>query len=190
MPRLPVEIDPAVSRTAAGDRAEGAERRPVAAMRLPRDGADLTRYLEGRPVIARPSQYSSARSPPASARTSSRRRLAPAPSWSTPHEADSLRTATAGLDRRDDDWIGESRALVVTPRSPCTSARSCLNVPAALFYFGAHRFYEGSPHHQSRSSCSAAVHRAHGRPYARAPHNKAVARRVLLGGVSLLPLFL
>ena len=190
MPPLPVEIDPAVPEPLQAIALKALERRPVDRYASAHEMAlDLTRYLEGRPVIARPSQYSSA----LAARV--RPHLEQIGDWLRlklvyAHEADSLRTAYGRLDRRDDDWIGESRALSYSQIALYLGA--FVLMCGSLFYFGAHRFYEavtgitkpfivlGLPF----IGLNAAAHTLERRQH------KAVAVAFYLGGVSLLPLFL
>jgi hypothetical protein len=110
-PKLPVEIDPrvpeplqAIALTAMA--AEPADRYPSA-----REMAlDLRRYLEGRPVVARPTIYRSALA----------RRIEPhveqVAEWERlrlihPHEGDRLRRAYGQLHAREDDWIVQGRVL-------------------------------------------------------------------------------
>lgn len=110
-PRLPVEIDPrvpeplqAIALTALA--AEPADRYPSA-----REMAlDLRRYIEGRPVVARPALYRSALA----------RRVEPhveqVAEWERlrliyPHEGDRLRAAYRQLQAREDDWIVQGRIL-------------------------------------------------------------------------------
>ena len=110
-PRLPVEIDPrvpeplqAIALTAMAK--EPADRYPSA-----REMAlDLRRYLEGRPVLARPVLY----------RSALERRVEPhveqVAEWERlrliyPHEADRLRAAYGRLQAREDDWIVQGRVL-------------------------------------------------------------------------------
>ena len=72
--------------------------------------ADLERFLDGRPVLARPSIYTTTLGDRTAAH------LAHIDEWLRlrlihPHEAGALRAAYRALDARDDDWIVESRAL-------------------------------------------------------------------------------
>jgi hypothetical protein len=73
-------------------------------------GPDLRAFLDGRPVTARPSRYASV----LTARI--RPHLDQVEDWLRlklihPHEAGRIRSAYGALERRDDDWIGESRVL-------------------------------------------------------------------------------
>ena len=79
---------------------------------------DLTRYLEGRPVLARPTQYASDARLTRARRTSIR-------SASGCGSSSSIRTKPTGcaavyrqFDVREDDWIAASRMLVVLADRP------------------------------------------------------------------------
>jgi protein kinase-like protein len=110
-PRLPVEIDPRVPEplqavALKAMAADPADRYPTA-----REMAlDLRRYIEGRPVLARPRLY----------RAALERRLAPhldqIGEWERlkliySHEGQRLRLAYERLRAREDDWIVQSRVL-------------------------------------------------------------------------------
>ena len=115
-------------------------------------GADLQRYLDGRPVLARPSLYA----------TTLGMRVAPhlqqIGEWLRlrlihPHEAERLHSAYRALDARDDDWIVESRALSYSQIALYLGA--FLLVCGSLFYFVAHRWYDAVDGHRAgRCWCS------------------------------------
>ncbi len=138
-PRLPAELQPdvpeplqAIALKAMEPRAE--DRYPSA-----REMAlELRRFLDGRPVLARPSFYGSALG------RRVRPQLEAIEEWLRlkliyPHEAARLRSVYRGLEHRDDDWIVESRQL--------TLARIALYLGVfvvacgGLFYLIAHRFH-------------------------------------------------
>jgi hypothetical protein len=100
--------------------------------------ADLARYLEGRPVLARPSVYTTTLGDRAAGH------LEQIAEWARlrlihPHEADGLRSAYRALDARDDDWIVESRALTYPQIALYLGA--FLLLCGSLFYFAAERWY-------------------------------------------------
>ena len=139
-PRLPVEIDPRVPEPLQAIALKAMERDPgqryASALDL---GVDLQRYLDGRPVQARPSVYTSTLG----------MRVAPhiqqVGEWLRlrliyPHEAERLRSAYRALDAREDDWIVDSRALSYSQIALYLGA--FLLVCGSLFYFAAHRWYD------------------------------------------------
>ena len=86
-------------------------------------GRDLERYLEGRPVEARPTQYTSA----LTARVASH--IEHIQDWLRlkliyPHEAGTLRAAYRGWNGATTTGLA-NRACCRTRRSRSTSARSC-----------------------------------------------------------------
>jgi serine/threonine protein kinase len=110
-PRLPTEVDPAVPEPLQAIALQAMATLPEDRYATARDmAADLHRYLEGRPVLARPPAYRSALD----------RRMRPhldqIGEWQRlkliyPHEARSLRSAYGRLESREGDWILGSRAL-------------------------------------------------------------------------------
>src|ERR1051326_7453004 len=99
---------------------------------------DLRRYLEGRPVTARPSVYAS------TLETRVRPHVDQIEEWQRlkliyPHEAAELMSAYRRLDAREDDWIVESRSLSWSQIALYLGA--FLLMCGSLFYFGAHRVY-------------------------------------------------
>jgi hypothetical protein len=189
-PPLPVEIDPRVPEPLQAIALKAMERHPAERYQTAMDMAlDLQRYLEGRPVLVRPSQYASALD------TRVAPHLEQIAEWERlklvyPHEAAGLRSAYRQLARREDDWIIESRTLSYSQIALYLGA--FLLMCGSLFYFGAHRFYE-AVRGLARPALVLAV------PFAGlnlAAHHlykrdhKAVAVAFYLGAISLLPLFL
>jgi hypothetical protein len=188
--RLPVEVDPRVPEPLQAIALQAMERDPAARYQSAGDMAlDLGRYLEGRPVLARPSHYASAL----------HTRIAPhlehIEEWQRlnlvhPHEAAALRTAYGRLEQREDDWIVESRTLSYSQVALYLGA--FLLMCGSLFYFAAHRFYDavqglGRPFIVLAVpfiGLNLAAHHLFRRDH------KAVAIAFYLGGISLLPLFL
>jgi len=189
-PRLPVEIEPRAPEPLQAIALKALERNPDDRYSSAREMAlDLDRYLEGRPVVARPSQYASALA------TRVRPHLQQIEDWLRlkliyPHEAATLSSSYRRLDRREDDWIGESRSLSYSQIALYFGAFTLMC--GSLFYFGAHQFYEavsgvvepfvvlGLPFIGLNVAAHVLAHRDH----------KAVSVAFYLGGVSLLPLFL
>jgi serine/threonine protein kinase len=188
--RLPSEINPrvpeALQRIALTAMAPRAVDRYGSAREL---AQDLDRYLDGRPVSARPPQYAST----LAARI--RPHLEQIDDWARlrliyPHEATRLHGAYRELDRQEDDWIAASRSLSYSQIALYLGA--FLLFAGSLFYFAAHRMYDAV--------------RGIGRPFvilglpflglngaARwlyGQDRRAVAVAFYLAGVSLLPLFL
>lgn len=189
-PRLPVEIDPRVPEPLQAIALTAMDADPARRYQSARDmAADLTRFLEGRPVLARPSLYATT----LDARV--RPHLDQLAEWLRlrliyPHEAERLRAAYRSLDARDDDWIFESRALSYSQIA--LYAGAFLLVCGSLFYFTAARWY-GAIHGIARPfavlglpflALNAAAHLLYRRDH------KAVAVAFYLGAVGLLPLFL
>lgn len=190
VPRLPVEIDPAVPEPlqaiALTAMERDVERRYGSALDM---ASDLRRYLDGRPVAARPSVYA----------TTLESRVRPhvdeIQEWLRlklihPHEADRLGSAYAALDARDEDWIVGSRVLSFPQIALYLGA--FLLVCGSLFYFVAARVYE-NVHGVSGPfivlalpfiGLNAAAHLLYRRDH------KAVAVAFVVGAVALLPLFL
>ncbi|MCX6538915.1 MAG: serine/threonine-protein kinase [Acidobacteria bacterium] len=189
-PRLPVEIEPSAPEPLQAIALKALEHDPRDRYPSAHEMAlDLGRYLEGRPVFARPSQYVSVLA------TRVRPHLQQIEDWLRlkliyAHEAATLRTAYRHLDRREDDWIGESRSLSYSQIALYLGAFTLMC--GSLFYFGAHRFYEavtgvaepfvvlGLPFIGLNVAAHVLARRDH----------KAVSVAFYLGGVSLLPLFL
>ncbi|MBN2433513.1 MAG: serine/threonine protein kinase [Acidobacteria bacterium] len=132
--RLPVEIQPDVPEPLMAIALKAMEREPENRYTSAREMAlELHRYLDGRPVLARPSLYQSALS----------RRLRPhleqIREWLRlkliyPHEADGLMRAYDRLEAREDDWIVHSRAL--------TFSQISLYLGAFLLLCGSLLFYD------------------------------------------------
>lgn len=188
--RLPAELDPTVPEPLQAVALKALERRPADRYATARDMAlDLSRYLDGRPVRARPTQYASA----LILRTGSH--LEQIADWLRlnliyRHEADALRSAYARLGRRDDDWIGEARTLSYSQIALYFGA--FLLMCGSLFYFGAHRLHDavrgiGQPFVVLGLPFIGLNVTAH---YLAKRGHRAVGVAFQLGGVSLLPLFL
>ncbi|HXV77725.1 MAG TPA: serine/threonine-protein kinase [Candidatus Polarisedimenticolaceae bacterium] len=139
-PRLPVEVDPRVPEPLQAIALRAMEREPAdrypAASEMARD---LRRFLDGRPVLARPTLY----------RTALGRRLLPhleqIDEWLDlrliyPHEARRLKRGYALLEAREDDWIVQSRML--SPSQIALYLGGFVLMCGALLYFGAHRFHQ------------------------------------------------
>jgi protein kinase-like protein len=140
-PALPVELDPGVPEPLQAIALKAMDRDPARRYASARDlAADLRRYLDGRPVLARPAIYASALG----------RRIQPhleqIREWVGlkliyPHEAQALHESYARLEAREDDWIVENRHLSFTQISLYLGA--FLLLCGGLFYFAAHRLFEG-----------------------------------------------
>jgi serine/threonine protein kinase len=189
-PRLPVEIDPQVPEPLQAIALKAMERDPAGRYPSASEMAlDLRRFLDSRPVLARPSLYASALG------TRVRPHLEQIAEWLRlkliyPHEADRLRSAYRQLDAREDDWIVESRTLSYSQIALYLGAY--LLVIGSLFYFAAHRFYDAITGVLRPFAVLAvpfiglnlAAHHLYRREH------KAVAVAFYLAGVGLLPLFL
>ena len=189
-PRLPVEIDPRVPEPLQAIALKAMECRPEDRYQSARDMAqDLDRYLEGRPVVARPTQYSTTLG------TRVRPHLEQIAEWLRlrliyPHEAVRLKSAYATLDKPDDDWILAARALSYSQIALYLGAFFLF--AGSIFYFVAHRVYQtvsgmtgpivvlGLPFAGLNLAARALYRRQH----------QAVAVAFYLAGVTLLPLFL
>lgn len=189
-PKLPVEIDARVPEPLQAIALAAMEADPAKRYQSALDmAADLRRFLDGRPVLARPSIYTST----LSSRT--RPHLADIQEWLRlrliyRHEADRLREAYRALEAREDDWIVESRTLSYPQIALYLGA--FLLVCGSLFYFVAARVHEavdgiagpfavlGLPF----IGLNVAAHLLYQRDH------KAVAVAFYLGAVLLLPLFL
>ncbi|HSC27099.1 MAG TPA: protein kinase, partial [Vicinamibacterales bacterium] len=189
-PPLPVEIEPQVPEPLQAIALEAMEVDPALRYASARDmAADLRRFLDGRPVLARPSAYSSTLSV----------RIAPhvqqIGEWLRlrliyPHEAERLRHAYEALDTREDDWIVHGRALTYPQIALYLGA--FLLVCGSLFYFAAERWFDavegivrplavlGLPF----AGLNAAAHLLYRRD------RRAVAIAFYLAAVGLLPLLL
>lgn len=140
-PPLPIEVDPSVPEPLQAVALKAMDRDPAGRYASARDlEADLRRYIEGRPVLARPALYASALG----------RRVQPhleqIREWVglrliEPHEARVLHESYALLEAREDDWIVESRRLSSAQISLYLGA--FLLLCGGLFYFTAHRLFEG-----------------------------------------------
>jgi hypothetical protein len=189
-PRLPVEIDARVPEplqaVALAAMDVDPSRRYQSALDM---AADLRRFLEGRPVRARPSIYASTLA------TRTRPHLTDIQDWLRlrliyRHEAERLTEAYRALDAREDDWILESRALSYPQIALYFGA--FLLVCGSLFYFVAARWHGavdgilrpfavlGLPFIGLNLGAHWLYKREH----------KAVAVAFYLGAVALLPLFL
>ena len=188
--RLPVEIAPGAPEPLQAIALKALEARPQDRYPTARDMAlDLARFLDGRPVTARPSRYASV----LTARI--RPHLDQVEDWLRlklihPHEAGRIRSVYGALERRDDDWIGESRVLSYSQIALYLGA--FLLMCGSLYYFYARRFYNdvtgvlqpfavlAVPFAGLNVAAHLLERRAH----------KAVAVAFYLGGIILLPLFL
>ena len=189
-PRLPVEINPRAPEPLQAIALKAMEPRPSDRYQSAREmSLDLRRYLDGRPVLARPTMYA----------TTLESRMRPhvdqIEEWLRlkliyPHEAERLRAAYRRLEAREDDWIVGSRTLSYSQIALYLGA--FLLVAGSLFYFGAHRFHD-AVRGVVRPFFALAVPfiglNAAGR-YLYSRERKAVAVAFFLAGVSLLPLFL
>jgi serine/threonine protein kinase len=189
-PRLLVEIDPRIPEPLQAIALTAMERAPADRYQSALDmAADLRRFTEGRPVLARPSLYAStlgSRVKPHLDQVAEWLRLR----LIYPHEAEQLRAAYRALDAREDDWIVASRTLSYTQIALYLGA--FLLMCGSLFYFAADRWYEavegiarpfavlGLPF----IGLNAAAHLLYQRDH------KAVAVAFYLAAVALLPLFL
>ena len=189
-PRLPIELDPHVPEPLQAIALTAMEVDPAHRYQSALDmAADLRRFLDGRPVLARPSIYASTLA------TRTRPHLSEIQEWLRlrliyPHEAERLHDAYRALDRREDDWIVESRALSYPQIALYLGA--FLLVCGSLFYFVAARWHRavdgiaqpfavlGLPF----IGLNVAAHWLYQREH------KVVAIAFYLGAVALLPLFL
>jgi serine/threonine protein kinase len=134
--RLPIEIVADVPEPLQAIALKAMEPDPNDRYAAARDMAmDLHRYLEGTPVLARPTHY----------RTVLQQRVAPhiedisewlRTSLIYPHEAKRLESSYARLEAREDDWIVGGRALSFSQISLYLGA--FLIGLGGLFYFHAH----------------------------------------------------
>lgn len=189
-PRLPAEIDPGVPEPLQAVALKAMERDPERRYATARDMAlDLERFLDGRPVLARPTIYASALAERV------RPHLEELREWLSlklvyPHEVERLRAGYRRLAARDDDWIVESRRLTLDRITLYLGAY--LLLVGGLFYLAAHRVFEavegiagpllvlGVPF----VALYAVAHRLEHRD------RKAVAVAYYLAGAAVLPIFL
>lgn len=138
-PRLPVEMDPAVPEPLQAIALKAMEREPAQRYASAREMArEIRRWLDGRPVLARPSLYASA------LERRVRPHLEQIRDWLAlkliyPHEAGGLLAAYRRLEAREDDWIVHSRRLA--PPRISLYLGAFLLLAGGLFYFAAHRFF-------------------------------------------------
>jgi serine/threonine protein kinase len=139
-PRLPTEIDHAVPEPLQAIALTAMEADPARRYQSASEmAADLRRFADGRPVLARPSIYASTLA------TRTQPHLADIDEWLRlrlihPHEADRLHESYRALDKGEDDWIVESRVLTYPQIALYVGA--FLLVCGSLFYFVAARWYE------------------------------------------------
>ncbi|MDH3285187.1 MAG: serine/threonine protein kinase, partial [Acidobacteriota bacterium] len=189
-PVLPVELEPSVPEPLQAIALKAMERSPERRYASASDMArDLRRYLEGRPVTARPTAYASALG----------RRIEPhmeqIREWEQlkliyAHETARLTKAYDQLRSREDDWIVASRVLSYSQIALYLGA--FLSLCGGLLYFGAHRFFDASRGAVEPIlvlglpvlGLNVAAHLLYRREH------KAVAVAFQLAGVMLLPLFL
>jgi serine/threonine protein kinase len=188
-PRLPVEVEPGVPEPLQAIALKAMASDPAERYQSAQEMAlDLRRYLEGRPVLARPSIYASA------LETRVRPHIDHIDEWRRlglvyPHEASRLTAAYSGLDVREDEWILSSRALSWSQIALYLGA--FFLIAGALFFFGAYVrdavsgvrnpfLVLGVPF----LGLNLAAHHLHRKGH------RAVAVAFYLGGVALLPLFL
>ena len=187
--RLPVEIEPGVPEPLQAIALKAMEPDPDQRYSSARELAlELRRFLDGRPVLARPSQYQSAL----------KRRLRPhmeqIREWLRikliyPHEAERLGAAYRGLEGREDDWIVESRVLSFSQIALYLGA--FLLICGSLFYVIAYflEAFEGLTRPMLVLGLPFIGLNAVGATLYRREH-KAVAVAYYLGAVVLLPMLL
>jgi serine/threonine protein kinase len=189
-PRLPIEHVPDVPEPLQAIALTAMERDPArryaSALEM---AADLRRYLDGRPVQARPSAYATTLTDRV------RPHLDDLAEWLRlrlvyPHEAERLRDAYKSLEGADDEWIVSSRALSYPQIALYLGA--FLLLCGSVFYFLAARWY-GNVEGIARPlvvlgvpfiGLNAAAHLLFSRD------RKAVAVAFYLGAIALLPLLL
>ena len=189
-PRLPIEIEPRVPEPLQAVSLMAMEpdpdRRYQSVVEM---AADLRRYLDGRPVHARPSIYAdtlAGRMGPQLAEVREWLRL----KLIYPSEADRLTDAYRALEVRDDDWIVTSRTLSFPQIALYLGA--FLLLCGSLSYFVAARWFEAVDGVARPFlvlalpfiGLNAAAHLLYRRDH------RAVAVAFYLGAVVLLPLFL
>ena len=189
-PRLPVEIAHDVPEPLQAIALKALERDPAHRYQSAQEMAlDIGRYLNGLPVLARPSQYTSVLA------SRVRPHLEQIQEWLRlrlihPHEAASLSRAYRQLEGRDDDWIVASRSLSYSQIALYLGA--FFLIAGSLFYFVAHRFHEGErglfqPFLVLALPFLGLNVTAH---YLARREHRAVSVAFYLAGVALLPLFL
>src|SRR5512139_1268357 len=188
-PRLPVEVESTVPEPLQAIALKAMDGDPAARYQSAREMAlDLRRFLEGRPVLARPNLYTSALA------TRVRPHLDHIDEWrrlglAYPHEAANLASAYRNLDVREDEWILSSRALSWSQIALYLGA--FFLIAGGLFYFGAYTrdavsgvrnpfLVLGLPFLGLNLTARHLYRKGH----------RAVAVAFYLGGVALLPLFL
>jgi hypothetical protein len=188
--RLPVEVDPRVPEPLQAIALKALERHPGDRYRTAQAMAlDIGRYLDGRAVLTRPSQYASTLA------TRVGPHLDQIAEWLRlklvyPHEAARLTAAYRDLYRREDDWIGESRTLSYSQIALYLGA--FLLMCGSLFYFGAHRIMEAVKGVAEPFAVLALPFlglNLTARFLERRDH-RAVSVAFYLGGIILMPLFL
>jgi len=188
-PRLPVEVESGAPEPLQAIALKAMERNPADRYESTREMAlELRRYLDGRPVLARPTLYQS----------TLERRLRPhleqIREWLRlkliyPHEAERLSDAYERLRAREDDWIVESRVLSLSQIALYLGA--FLLVCGSLLYFLAY-FNDAIQGLVSPVlvlglpfvGLNVAAHLLYGK------QKRAVAVAFYLGAILLLPLFL
>lgn len=189
-PRLPAEIDPDAPEPLQAVALKAIERDPALRYQSAQEMAlDLGRYLDGRPVQARPSQYASALA------TRVAPHLQQIQEWLRlrlihPHEANGLRLAYQAMEGREDEWILGGRVLSYSQIALYLGA--FFLIAGSLFYFGAYQFHHaihgvGGPF--SVLAVPFAGLNVTAYSLARRQH-RAASVAFYLAGVALLPLFL
>ncbi|MDX1631830.1 MAG: protein kinase, partial [Thermoanaerobaculia bacterium] len=136
-PRLAIEIDQSVPEPLQAVALKAMERDPDERYPSPAEMArDLRRFLDGKPVLARPTAYTEA------LEERIRPHLAALREWLGldliyPHEEKRLRREYDRLTTREDDWIVESRVLSWSQIALYLGA--FFLVAGGLLYFWAHR---------------------------------------------------
>jgi len=189
-PRLPVEIDCDAPEPLQAIALKAIERDPALRYQSAQEMAlDLGRYLDGRPVQARPSQYASALA------TRVGPHLQQIQEWLRlrliyPHEASRLRLAYQALEGREDEWILGGRVLSYSQIALYLGAFFLIG--GSLFYFGAYQFHHaihgvGGPFAVLAMPFAGLNVTAY---YLARREHRAVSVAFYLAGVALLPLFL
>ncbi|MCZ6659006.1 MAG: protein kinase [Gammaproteobacteria bacterium] len=135
-PRLPVEFVPDVPEPLQAIALKAMEHDPIDRYATAREMAmDLHRYVEGRPVLARPTLYRSV------LKQRAQPHIEDIQEWLRtnliyPHEAQRLEASYARLEAREDDWIVGGRALSFSQITLYLGA--FLIALGGLFYFHAY----------------------------------------------------